>query len=53
MRRLLRLAAALSVASAALAAPTMMQSPLRAIGRGAAIEQAPADAPLIAALEQR
>ena len=41
MRMLLRLVAALSVASAALAAPTMMQSPLRAIGRGAAIVFSP------------
>ncbi len=41
MRMLLRLAAALSIASAALAAPAAMPSPLSAIGRGAAIVFSP------------
>ena len=41
MRILLRLIAAFSVASSALAAPAMMQSPLSAIGRGAAIVFSP------------
>ena len=41
MRTLLRLITALSIASAALAAPATMHSPLRAIGRGAAIVFSP------------